>query len=165
MHERQTKHQEQRNPIEGATDGDAEERDTAADVHWISRPGEHTRGRKRQCRLRRSNVCADAPKNAICPDHHSKADDERNNADYDPYLAGNMIEQIRRHNEVEDNSHYQNRERNQRWKDDDAWGITGIVCHGVQYIQSSGKVPILDEGIRNGDINFSRQHHLRELDS
>jgi hypothetical protein len=106
MQERATKSQEQWNPIEAAIDGDAEERYAAADVHRISRPCVNAGGREHQCRLRRSNVCADVPENAVRTDHHSKAEDERNNADHNPYQEWNMSEQIQRHNEVEDNPHY-----------------------------------------------------------
>jgi hypothetical protein len=31
------------------------------------------------------------------------------------------------------NSQCQNRERNQRWEDDDPWSIVGIICHGVLF--------------------------------
>src|ERR1700730_17880673 len=51
MYERQTKHQEPRNPIEGANAGDAGGHDAAAAVHRITRPCEHARGREHKCWL------------------------------------------------------------------------------------------------------------------
>jgi hypothetical protein len=51
MQERYTKRQELWNPIEGAIDGDAEERYAAADVHRISSPCVHALGREHQRRL------------------------------------------------------------------------------------------------------------------
>ena len=106
MHEGQTKYQEQQNPIQGATDGDAKEDDAATDVHRISRPCENAGGREHQSRLRWVNVRADVPKIATGPDHHSKAHNERNSADHYSYQEGNMIEQIQRRSKVQDNPHY-----------------------------------------------------------
>ena len=93
-------------PIEGATDGEAEEHETAADVHRVSRPSEHARRREHQCRLRRSNVCANVPKNAIGSDHHPKADNESNSADHNSSREWKVGEQIQWHKEVKDNPHY-----------------------------------------------------------
>ena len=106
MYERQARYQEQDDPIEGETDCDAKEREATADIHRISRPCEHADGRKRQCRLRRSNVCADVLENAIGADYHSQANNERNNADHNPSKKWNMGEQTQWHNEVEDNPRY-----------------------------------------------------------
>ena len=84
MDERQAHYQEQDDPIEGETDGDAKEREATADIHRISRPGEHAGGRERQCWLRRSSVCADPLEDAVGADHHSDADNEGYGADHDP---------------------------------------------------------------------------------
>ena len=42
-----------------------------------------------------------------------------------------MGEQAQRHKKIEDNPHYQNRERDQRWEDHDVWRIAGGIGHGV----------------------------------
>jgi hypothetical protein len=60
MDKRNAHYQEQDDPIQGETDCDAKERETAANIHRISRPCEHAASRERQCWLRRSSVCADA---------------------------------------------------------------------------------------------------------
>jgi hypothetical protein len=45
-------------------------------------------------------------KNTVRADHHCKADDERNSSDHNSPQEENMIEQIQRHNEVEDSPHH-----------------------------------------------------------
>ena len=131
MHEREAHYQQQQDPIEGETDRDAKERETTADIHRISRPCEHADGRKRQCWLRRSSVCADALEDAVGADHHSDADNEGHGAEHDPSQEWNMGEQAQRHKKIEDNPHYQNRERDQRGEDHDVWRIAGGIGHGV----------------------------------
>ena len=42
-----------------------------------------------------------------------------------------MGEQAQWNKKVENNPHYQNRERDQRGEDDDVWRIAGGVGHGV----------------------------------
>src|SRR5271166_749865 len=42
-----------------------------------------------------------------------------------------MGEQAQRHKKIEDNPHYQNRERDQRGEDHDVWRIAGGIGHGV----------------------------------
>jgi hypothetical protein len=131
MHERQAHHQKQDDPIEAETDSDAKEREATADIHRISRPCEYAFGRERQGWLRWSNVRADPLKDAIGANHHSDTDNQRDGADHDPAQDRNMVEQAKRHKKIEDNPHYQSRERDQRGKDQDIWRIAGGVGHGV----------------------------------
>src|ERR1700675_241032 len=42
-----------------------------------------------------------------------------------------MGEQAQRHKKIEDNPHYQHRERDQRGEDHDVWRIVGGIGHGV----------------------------------
>src|SRR5271165_2837158 len=42
-----------------------------------------------------------------------------------------MGEQAQRHKKIEDQPHYQNRERDQRGEDHDVWRIAGGIDHGV----------------------------------
>jgi hypothetical protein len=113
------------------TDCDAKEREATADIHRISRPSEHAAGRERQCWLRRSSVCADALEDSVGADHHSDADSKGYGADHEPYQELNMSEQAQRRKRIEDNPHYQNRERDQRGEDHDVWCIAGGIGHGV----------------------------------
>src|ERR1700730_7575344 len=131
MHERQAHDQEQDDPIQGKTDCDAKEHEATADIHRISGLYENVAGRKRQCWLRRSSVCADALEDAVGADHHSDAASEGYGADHEPYWELNMTEQAQRHKKIEDNPHYQNRERDQRGKDHDVWRIAGGIGHRV----------------------------------
>ncbi len=84
MYERQAGCQEQDDPVEGETDCDAKERETTADIHWISRPCEYAGGCDCQCWLRRSSVGADAPEDAVGSNHHSETGNKGYGADHDP---------------------------------------------------------------------------------
>ena len=42
-----------------------------------------------------------------------------------------MGEQAQRHKKIENNPHYQNRERDQRGEDHDVWRIAGGIGHGL----------------------------------
>ena len=76
-------------------------------------------------------VCTDPTKDAVCADHHSDADNEGYGADHDPSQELNVGEQAQWHKKIEDNPHYQNRERDQRGEDQDIWRIAGGIGHGV----------------------------------
>ena len=83
MYERQGGCQEQDDPIEGETDCDAKERETTADIHWISRPCEYAGGRRASVGCDSRSVGADAPEDAVGSDRHSETGNEGYGADYD----------------------------------------------------------------------------------